>query len=264
MYQTLLTEIDAGVGIITLNRPDRHNAFDALLISELSTVIDIMAAEPAVRVIILSSTGKSFCAGTAGDWVYGEAPAPEDQQVQSAHDLAELFQRLAQCPKPVIARVQGAAQGEGVGLIAVCDIAITTFDASFAVTDVTLGLVPGIIAPYVVAAIGERYARRYLLTAERFSAAEAYRIGLVHEMVMDEAALDDALGDTVDALLGNSPNAIHLCKDLVAAVAARPLTPGMIDDSVRRTLQSAASSDGREGVAARREKRNPFWIQQRQ
>jgi methylglutaconyl-CoA hydratase len=173
MYQSILTEIDSGVGIVTLNRPERHNAFDDALISELSAAIDSMVADPAVRVLVISSTGKSFCAGADLNWMRAAAGYSNEENLRDARALAEMLRRLAQCPKPTIARVQGPAYGGGVGLVACCDVAIATFDAQFSLTEVKLGLIPAVISPHVIAAIGERYARRYMLTAERFSAAEA-------------------------------------------------------------------------------------------
>ena len=260
MYQSILTEIDRGVGIITLNRADRHNAFDDVLIAELSEAIDIMGSDAAVRVIVLSSTGKSFCAGADLNWMKRMAGYSPEENLRDSRALAELFRRVAQSPKPVIARIQGPAYGGGVGLVAACDIAIATFDAQFALTEVKLGIIPSAISPYVIAAIGERYARRFMLTAERFSAAEAYRIGLVHEMVADERGLDEALGELIDALMKNGPHALRECKDLISAVAWKPLTPELIEDTAQRITRVRASAEGREGMGAFLEKRKPNWI----
>jgi methylglutaconyl-CoA hydratase len=260
MYQSILTEIDRGVGIITLNRADRHNAFDDVLIAELSEAIDLMGNEPRVRVVVISSTGKSFCAGADLNWMQRMAGYSHDENLRDSRALAELFRRIAQCSKPVIARIQGPAYGGGVGLVAACDIAIATFDAQFALTEVKLGIIPAAISPHVIAAIGERYARRFMLTAERFSAAEAYRIGLIHEMVADERGLDDALGELIDALMKNGPNAIRECKELIAAVAWKPLTPEIVEDTAQRITRVRASSEGREGMSAFLEKRKPNWF----
>jgi methylglutaconyl-CoA hydratase len=260
MYQSILTEIDLGVGIITLNRADRHNAFDDVLIAELSDAVEIMGNEPAVRVIVLSSTGKSFCAGADLNWMKRMAGYSHEENLRDSRALAELFRRVAQCPKPVIARVQGPAYGGGVGLVAACDIAIATFDAQFALTEVKLGIIPSAISPHVIAAIGERYARRFMLTAERFSAAEAYRIGLIHEMVVDEEGLDEALGEVIDAILKNGPNALRECKELISAVAWKPLTPEVVEDTAQRITRVRASGEGREGMSSFLEKRKPNWI----
>jgi methylglutaconyl-CoA hydratase len=262
MYNSIITELDLGIGIITLNRPERHNAFDDVLIAELSTAIGRMSADPAVRVLVISSTGKSFCAGADLNWMKRAADYSSEENLRDARALAEMLRRLAQCPKPTIARVQGPAFGGGVGLLACCDVAISTFDAEFSLTEVKLGLIPAVISPHVIAAIGERYARRYMLTAERFSAAEAYRIGLLHELVTDATALDEAVGEVVDALLNNAPEAMAECKQLISAVAWKPLSPEVIEDTAQRITRLRASAEGREGMSAFLEKRKPRWIAQ--
>lgn len=262
MYNNIITEIDLGVAIITLNRPERHNAFDDALIAELSDAIDRMAADPAVRVLVISSSGKSFCAGADLNWMKRAAGYSSEENLRDARALAGMLRRLAHCPKPTVARIQGPAYGGGVGLVACCDVAIATFDAEFSLTEVKLGLIPAVISPHVIAAIGERYARRYMLTAERFSAAEAYRIGLLHEMVSDEEALDEALGEIIDALLKNGPRAIAECKELIQAVAWKPLSDAILDDTAQRITRLRASEEGREGMSAFLEKRKPNWIAQ--
>jgi methylglutaconyl-CoA hydratase len=262
MYTNIITEVDLGVGIITLNRPERHNAFDDALIAELSDAIDRLARDPAVRVVVISSTGKSFCAGADLNWMKRAAGYGGEENLRDARALAGMLRRLAQCPKPTVARVQGPAYGGGVGLVACCDIAIATFDAQFSLTEVKLGLIPAVISPHVIAAIGERYARRYMLTAERFSAAEAYRIGLLHEMVADEEALDEALGEVIDALLKNGPGALAECKQLISAVAWKPLSDEVVEDTAQRITRLRASDEGREGMSAFLEKRKPRWIAQ--
>jgi methylglutaconyl-CoA hydratase len=261
MYNNIVTEIDLGVGIITLNRPERHNAFDDGLIAELSDAIDRMAADPVVRVLVISSTGKSFCAGADLNWMKRAAGYGSEENLRDSRALADMLRRLAQCPKPTIARIQGPAYGGGVGLVACCDIAIATFDVQFSLTEVKLGIIPAVISPHVIAAIGERYARRYMLTAERFSAAEAYRIGLLHEMVADDDSLDEALGEIIDALLKNGPRAIAECKQLISAVAWKPLTDDVVEDTAQRITRLRASEEGREGMTAFLEKRKPNWIQ---
>jgi methylglutaconyl-CoA hydratase len=260
MYNNIITEVDIGVGIITLNRPERHNAFDDALIAELSTAIERMGADPAVRVLVLSSTGKSFCAGADLNWMKRAADYSHPENLRDARALAEMLRRLSHCPKPTVARIQGAAFGGGVGLVACCDVAIGTIDAEFALTEVKLGLIPAVISPHVVAAIGERYARRYMLTAERFSAAEAYRIGLLHELVTDAEALDEAVGEIVEALLNNAPGAMAECKALISAVAWKPITPAVIEDTAQRITRLRAGEEGREGMNAFLEKRKPNWI----
>ena len=261
MSETILTEIDNGVGIITLNRPERHNAFDDALIRELSTSLVRMDTDRDVRVVVLSSTGKSFCAGADLNWMKQAAAYTTEETQRDAVQLAGMLRLLNDMKKPTVARVQGPAYGGGVGLVAACDIAIAAFDAQFALTEVRLGIVPAVISPYVLASIGERKARRYMLTAERFSAAEAYRIGLVHEIVPGEAELDEAVGEIVDALLANGPVALGECKSLIKAVANRPITQDVIIDTARRIARVRASAEGKEGMAAFLEKRKPSWIQ---
>jgi methylglutaconyl-CoA hydratase len=261
MSETILSEIDNGVGIITLNRPERHNAFDDVLILELSAALAAMDADPAVRVVVLSSTGKSFCAGADLNWMKRAAGYGPEETRRDAAGLAGLLRTLNEMKKPTVARVQGPAYGGGVGLIAACDIAIATFDAQFALTEVKLGIIPAVISPYVIIAIGERKARRYMLTAERFSAAEAYRIGLLHEIVPGEDELDEAVGEIVETLLNNSPGAIGACKDLIKAVAGRPVTDDVVADTAARIARARASDEGREGMAAFLEKRKPSWVQ---
>jgi len=261
MAQDILTEIDAGIGIITLNRPERHNAFDDTMIAELADTLKMMASEPAVRVVVISSTGKSFCAGADLNWMQRAAAYSLEENRRDASELAEMLRRIADCPKPVIARVQGPAYGGGVGLVAACDMAVATFDARFALTEVKLGLIPAVISPHVIAAIGERYARRYMLTAEMFSAAEAYRIGLIHEMVADDASLDEAVGEWVETLLKNGPQALAECKALIRSVAGRPLGPKVIDYSVDRIANVRISPEGQEGLSAFLQKRKPNWVE---
>lgn len=259
-YQNILTEIDAGVGIVTLNRPERHNAFDDAMIAELADAMEGMANTDDVRLVVISSTGKSFCAGADLHWMQRAAGYSLEENQRDAGELAEMLLRVSECPKPVIARVQGPAYGGGVGLVAACDMAVATFETRFALTEVKLGLIPAVISPHVIAAIGERYARRYMLTAEAFSAAEAYRIGLIHEMVADEASLDEAVGEWVEALLKNGPQALSECKALIRSVANRPLGPKVIDYTVERIAHLRVSPEGQEGLSAFLQKRKPNWV----
>ena len=259
MYQTILTEVDAGVGIVTLNKPERHNPFDDTMIAELADALEKMGGDDAVRLVVVSSTGKSFCAGADLNWMQRAAQYSLDENKRDAGELAEMLLRVADCPKPVIARVQGPAYGGGVGLVAACDMAVATFETKFALTEVKLGLIPAVISPHVIAAIGERAARRYMLTAEAFSAAEAYRLGLIHEMVPDEAALDEAVGEWVNALLKNGPRALAECKALIRSVANRPLGPKVIEYTVDRIANVRGSPEGQEGLGAFLQKRKPNW-----
>ncbi len=259
-YRSIITEVDGGVGIVTLNRAQRHNAFDDELIAELTAGLHELRDDPLTRVVVVSSTGKSFCAGADLNWMKRAAGYTPDENLRDATRLAELLSTLNELPKPTIARVQGPAYGGGVGLIAACDIAIGTYDALFALSEVKLGIVPAVISPYLLAAIGERYCRRYMLTAERFSATEAYRIGLLHELVPGEEQLDDAIAELVDALLANGPQAQAECKALIRVVAGQPIDAETIEETAQRITRVRASAEGREGLAAFLEKRPPLWV----
>jgi methylglutaconyl-CoA hydratase len=259
-YQSILLEVDGAVGILTLNKADRHNAFDEQLISEVTAGLRELERNPRVRAVVLSSTGKSFCAGADLNWTKRAATYTQDENLRDANQFAELMRTLNELSKPTLARVQGPAYGGGVGLIAACDIAVATYDALFALTEVKLGILPAVISPYVLAAIGERYSRRYMLSAERFSAAEAYRIGLLHEIVPGEEQLDEAIGEILDSLLKNSPAAQAECKSLIRLVAGQPIDETTIAETTQRITRVRASPEGREGLNAFLEKRKPSWI----
>ncbi|ACV37563.1 enoyl-CoA hydratase/isomerase family protein [Accumulibacter sp.] len=259
-YQSIMTEVDGSVGILTLNKPKCHNAFDEQLIAEITVGLQELESDERVRAVVLSSTGKSFCAGADLGWMKRAADYTPEENLRDANRLAELMATLNELAKPTIARVQGAAYGGGVGLIAACDIAVGTYDALFTLSEVKLGIVPAVISPYVLAAIGERYSRRYMLTAERFSAAEAYRIGLLHELVPGEEQLDEAIAEILESLLANGPHAQAECKELIRVVAGQPIDAQTIDETAQRITRVRASPEGREGLAAFLEKRAPNWL----
>ena len=259
-YQSIVTEVDDSVGIVTLNKEERHNAFDQQLIDELTHALLSLDADPAVRVIVLSSAGKSFCAGADLNWMKRAITNNPQENLQDAHAFARLMRTLNELSKPTIARVHGPAFGGGVGLIAACDIALATYDAQFALTEVKLGILPAVVAPYLMAAIGERQCRRYLLSAERFSAAEAYRIGLVHEIVPGEEELDEAIGEIIDSLLKNGPNAQAECKALLRIVAGQPIDDATVEETTQRAAIVRSTPEGHEGLSAFLEKRKPNWI----
>ena len=260
MYQSIITEVDDSVGILTLNKAERHNAFDELLIDEVTRGLLELEDDPRVRVVVLSSAGKSFCAGADLNWMKRAITNDAQDNLHDAQAFALLMRTLNELSKPTIARVHGPAFGGGVGLIAACDIALATYDAQFALTEVKLGVLPAVVSPYLMAAIGERQCRRYLLTAERFSAAEAYRIGLVHEIVPGEEELDDAIGEIIDSLLKNGPNAQAECKALLRTIAGQPIDDATIEETTQRTAIVRTTPEGREGLAAFLEKRKPNWI----
>ncbi|HSK40852.1 MAG TPA: enoyl-CoA hydratase/isomerase family protein [Arenibaculum sp.] len=249
---------DDGTATVTLNRPQVHNAFSDVVIAELTRVLRDLGEQERVRAVILRANGKSFSAGADLGWMQRIADYSFEDNVADAMNLAELMHTLDRMAKPTIAAVQGAAFGGGVGLVACCDVAIAADTATFSLSEVRLGLIPAVISPYVVAAIGERAARRYFLTAERFSAVEAHRIGLVHEVVPGPM-FDQAVTRMAERLREGGPAAQAAAKDLVFAVARRPLDEAMMRDTARRIAGTRASAEGREGLAAFLEKREPAW-----
>src|SRR5512140_962593 len=260
MSTALALERQGPLGLVTLNRGDRHNAFDDALIAELTGALRSMEAEEGIRIVVLAAAGRSFSAGADLNWMKRMAGYSMDDNRRDAMGLGALMRTLAHLRKPTIARVQGAAYGGGVGLVACCDIAVATQNATFSFSEAKLGLVPAVISPYIVAAIGERPARRYFLTAERFEAAEAWRLGLVHEICPNEAQMDEKIGDIVDALLAGGPVAQCEAKSLLRAVAGRPVASELIQDTAERIAKIRSSPEGREGIAAFLEKRRAAWI----
>lgn len=248
----------AGVTTIRMNRPEKHNAFDDVLIAELTDALRAAADNAAARVIVLESTGQSFSAGADLGWMKRMAGQGRAENERDAQALADLMRAIDRCPKPVLAVVQGPAFGGGVGLVACCDIAIAASEASFSLSEVRLGLIPAVISPYVAAAIGARACRRYFLTAERFDAATAQRLGLVHEVVA-QTELAAARDRMIGHLLKGGPLAQRAAKDLIARVAGAPIDAALMQDTARRIADQRASDEGKEGVAAFLEKRKPNW-----
>lgn len=257
---TILTSVDAcGRATLTLNRPELHNAFDDLLVAQLTDELKRFDRDREVRVVTLAATGKSFSSGADLNWMRRMADYSFDENLTDALALAELMKVLANLSKPTIALIQGAVIGGGVGLVACCDIAIAAETATFCLSEVKLGLIPAVISPYVMASIGPRATRRYFITADRFDAREAYRLGLVHEIVPPEQ-----LASSADALslrlLRNGPRAMAAVKELVAEVAHNYLDEDLIADTAERIAEARASDEGREGLSAFLEKRQPEWI----
>lgn len=245
------------VATVTLNRPERHNAFDEELIAELALAFDKLGRDPAVRVIVLAAAGKTFSAGADLEWMRRAASYSREQNVADAEKLAAMLRTIDLCPKPTIAKVQGTALAGGTGLIACCDIAFAAETAEFAITEVRIGLIPAVIAPYLIRAIGPREMRRWTLTAQRMSAVEAQRIGLLHGVV-PAGELDAIVSAESQSLLLGGPQALAAAKDLIRSVA-RPLDSGVIADTAQRIADRRASEEGREGIAAFLEKRQPRW-----
>ena len=259
MTGNILLACDArGVATLTLNRPERRNAFDDAIIADLTAALRQVAADTAVRVLVLSGAGTAFSAGGDLNWMRRMAGYGEAENVADAMRLATMLRTLNELPKPAIARVNGAAFAGGVGLICCCDIAVASADAVFSISEVRLGLVPATIGPYVTAAIGPRAARRYCLTGETFAAAEALRLGLVHDAV-PAAALDEAVERVVAALLAGGPRAEARAKRLIAETADRPVTEEVMLLTARTIAAARASDEGREGVTAFLERRKPAW-----
>lgn len=255
-----LSVTGSGVATVTMNRPDVHNAFDETLIAELTKTLRTVDEDASVRVVILAAHGKSFSAGADLNWMKRMAHYSEADNLRDALHLAELMRTIDRMRKPTIARVQGHAFGGGVGLVACCDIAVAARAATFSLSEVRLGLIPAVISPYVVRAIGERASRRYFLTAERFSSEQALALGLVSE-VADAEWLDAAIDALVDQLMKGGPHALGAAKDLIRAVAGRPIEAPIVEDTAQRIARTRASAEGKEGIAAFLEKRAPAWVE---
>jgi methylglutaconyl-CoA hydratase len=262
-YQTLLTELDPrGVGVITLNRPEVHNAFNEAMIAELTSAFSAYGANAEVRMIVLEAEGKSFCAGADLNWMKRAAAATEAENRADAMNLATMLRTVYECPKPVIARVQGNAFGGGVGLIAACDIAFGFHEALFSLSEVKLGIIPSAISPYVINAIGPRQASRYFLTAERFPASEAYRCGLLHDLSTRIEGVDELIAQRIENILGNGPQAVGEAKALIRAVAHQPITDAVVNDTVNRITRVRAGAEAKEGMSAFLEKRKASWVRE--
>ncbi|HET9046359.1 MAG TPA: enoyl-CoA hydratase/isomerase family protein [Casimicrobiaceae bacterium] len=247
------------IAIVVLNRPDVHNAFNAEVIAELTATFAALDADADTRAIVIAGAGKSFCAGADLNWMKEMAGYTRAQNLADAQALAAMLRTLNGLSKPTIARVHGAAMGGGVGLVACCDIAVAAQEATFALSEAKLGLIPATISPYVIEAIGARYARRYFLTAERFDAAEAYRIGLVHDIVQ-QVELDGRINELLGALLVAGPAAQAECKALIRSVSHRPIDAQVIAGTARHIADVRVSPEGKEGIAAFLGKRKPAWV----
>ena len=259
-YQTLdVQKTPAGIGLVWLNRPDLRNAFNDTVIAELTASFRELEADGAIRAIVLAGHGKAFCAGADLNWMKKMAGYTFEQNYEDALGLANMLHAIHSVKKPTIARVHGPAFAGGVGLVAACDIAVAAHSAEFCLSETKLGLVPATISPYVIAAMGERAAHRYMLTAEPFTAAEAYRVGLVQEIARDEE-LDETINQILGHLVLGAPAAHAATKDLIRAVGRRPLSPDLITDTATRIAAARASEEGKEGIRAFLEKRKPSWV----
>ena len=261
MSERLHLHRNGPVARLRMTRAQVHNAFDADLIAELTAALEAVADDAGIRVLVLEAEGASFSAGADLNWMRGMAAASEEDNRLDSLALARLMRTLDTLPKPTIAAVQGAAFGGGVGLVACCDIAIGVRDAKFGLTESKLGLLPAVISPYVIAAIGQRNARRYFATAELFDADEALRIGLLHDVV-NPTALDTAVQRQIDLLLKAGPVASALAKTLVREVVAHADGAKHDADNAALIARLRVSPEGQEGLSAFLDKRKPNWIPQ--
>jgi methylglutaconyl-CoA hydratase len=258
MFETLEITRDEKVATIWMNRPDRHNAFNAQVIAELTQAFQSLGADDSARIIVLAGRGKSFSAGADLNWMKAAGAASFDDNLADARKLAAMLRRLADMPKPTVARVHGAALGGGMGLAAACDICVAATAASFATSEVRFGLIPSAIGPYVLRAIGARQASRYFLTAERISADRAVKIGLAHEAVEAED-LDRAVASFAEALLAGGPQAQAAAKVLIRDLAGRSIDDSLAEETARRIAALRGGGEAWEGLSAFLDKRPPRW-----
>ena len=254
----LLIDTTHGLATVTLNRPDVRNAFNEEVIAELTQAFTQLGQQADVRCIVLAANGPAFCVGADLNWMRRIADYSHAENLADAAQLAEMLRVIHTCPKPTVARIQGDVYAGGTGLVAVCDVAVSVDTAHFCLSEVKLGLIPATISPYVIRAMGARAAHRYFLTAERFTAAEALRIGFVHEVVSAEA-LDTTVGQITHALLAASPDAVTTCKRLVRDVAGQEISLELVAMTVGAIADSRTSAHGREGVQSFLQKRKPNW-----
>lgn len=258
---TLTITVERHVATITLDRPDVRNAFNDEVIAELTQAFADVGAREDVRCVVLAAQGPAFCAGADLNWMRRMADYTRDENLADAGKLAAMLHTIYACPKPVIARVQGDVYAGGMGLVAACDMVVSVDTAHYCLSEVKLGLIPATIAPYVIRALGARASHRYFLTAERFNAQEAHRLGFVHTLVDSVEALDAQVAELAKALCSASPAAVKACKRLVQDVAEREITQALIDQTVAGIADIRASAEGKEGVQSFLQKRKPNWLE---
>jgi methylglutaconyl-CoA hydratase len=258
MADSLHLKVTGDVATVTLTRPDAHNALDTILTGNLTQAFQKLGVAEAVRVIVLAAQGPSFCAGADVGWLTASADQDQAENQRDAMQLAMTIDAIDRCPKPVIAVVRGAALGAGVGLVAAADIAIAADDAVFALPEVRMGAAPSSIAPAIIAAIGPRAARRYMLTGERFDAREALRLGLLHAVVAADK-LSAARDHMIDACRRGGPKAQAAVKDLIRVIGDSPSGPDLMRYTAVHMAELRATDEGREGLAAFLAKRKPGW-----
>jgi methylglutaconyl-CoA hydratase len=246
------------VAEVWLNRPEVRNAFNDGVITELTAAIEQLGSDPTLRAIVLGGHGKAFCAGADLAWMSAMAGYSWEENQADAARLAQMLWTIYRCPVPVVGRIHGDCYAGGVGLAAVCDVLVAADSVHFCLSEARLGLLPATIAPYVVRALGEQASRRYFTTAERFNATQAHGLGFVHELVVADL-LDAKVAEIVAALVANGPAAVRACKRLVQDVAGRAIDAALRDDTARRIADIRSSTEGREGVQAFLDKREPGW-----
>ena len=259
MTTTLDVQRSGPVARVFLNRPEVRNAFNDGVITELTQTFTALAADSTLRCIVLGGHGKAFCAGADLNWMRAMAGYSWEQNRADAQALAEMLWTLYSCPLPIVGRVHGDCYAGGLGLAAVCDVLVAAEGVNFCLSEAKLGLLPATIGPYVVKAMGEQAARRWFVTAERFSAAQAHAMGFVHECVAPDA-LDAKVDEIVAALVANGPMAVRACKSLVQDVAGRAIAAELRADTARRIADIRASDEGREGIQSFLGKRAPNWL----
>ena len=253
-------KIETGVvATVTLSRPEVRNAFNDEVIAELTQAFTELGQNQEVRAIVLAASGPAFCAGADLNWMRRMADYTHAENLADAAQLAEMLRVIYTCPKPTVARIQGDVYAGGMGLVAACDMAVSVDTANYCLSEVKLGLYPATISPYVIRAMGARAAHRYFLTAERFDAAEAMRIGFVHAVVPTEQ-LDAKVGELTNALVSASPHAVQKCKTLLHEVAGETIDAALIARTVEGIASIRASSEGKEGVQSFLQKRKPAWL----
>ncbi len=259
MYATLEIERLGGVATVWMNRPEVFNAFNEQLIADLEQACIALDEDASVRVVILAGRGRHFSAGADLNWMRRASSYNEAENREDARRFARMLRRLSELSKPTIARVQGAALGGGTGLAAACDMAVADSEAVFSTSEVKFGIIPAVISPYVLRAIGPRHALRYFQSAERISATKALAIGLVHEVAAPEA-LDSAVASLTQALIAGAPQAQKAAKQLIAAIHARPIDDTVMEETAQRIARQRATEEARDGIAAFLEKRPPLWL----
>ncbi|HVE89148.1 MAG TPA: enoyl-CoA hydratase/isomerase family protein [Burkholderiaceae bacterium] len=258
-FETLEISVNHRVAVIWLARERVRNAFNEVSIADLTAAFKQFGSDDEVRAIVLAAQGPAFCAGADLDWMRRMSKYSPEENRTDAMKLATMLRTIYECPKPVIARVHGDAYAGGVGLVAACDIAVASMDTNFCLSETKLGLIPATIGPYVLRAMHANIARRYFLTAEKFTAAEAFRIGLVHEITVPEE-LDGKVNEILGALMLTSQNAVAEAKRLVRDLTSKPIDDGIVAETAQRIADIRTTDDGREGVRSFLEKRKPQWV----